>query len=386
MEERKTVKYDILKDDLSGLTGKGPVFVGFGETMVRDTPDDLQRPDSTRRVHISLAGSEYTLAMLLARFGISSAYITRVPDNPYGWLLRDTARGQGVDTRYIVWAPKTEPIGRYIYELGRTPRRTVGWYQRMYSAASRLGPGMVHWKDALRDCVLLHSSGITFGLSSHSGYDRNYLLESFLEAIRAKPPECLVGVDFNFRATLWDEEQCRSVMTPLITEHVDVLITTIEDMAKLYRIGCGRYSPEDIDRGDVGPLEDEDIKAFALEVLDRFKTKIVALTIRYPDSFEQHRWESAVLDNAGDFFRSPAVKPIVLMDRLGGGDAWNGGFYYGLLTEGFNVRGIEKGMLVGDAASRIKQTLMFDLPMVTKAEVQALMKADVEGGGKRTAR
>ena len=386
MEERKTVKYDILKDDLSGLTGKGPVFVGFGETMVRDTPDDLQRPDSTRRVYISLAGSEYTLAMLLARFGISSAYITRVPDNPYGWLLRDTARGQGVDTRYIVWAPKTEPIGRYIYELGRTPRRTVGWYQRMYSAASRLGPGMVHWKDALRDCALLHSSGITFGISSHSGYDRNYLLESFLEAMKAKPPECRVGVDFNFRATLWDEEQCKSVMTPLITEHVDVLITTIEDMAKLYRIGCGRYSPEDIDRGDMGPLEDEDIKTFALEVLDRFKTKIVALTIRYPDSFEQHRWESAVLDSEGDFFRSPAIKPIVLMDRLGGGDAWNGGFYYGLLTEGFNARGIEKGMLVGDAASRIKQTLMFDLPMVTKAEVQALMKADVEGGGKRTAR
>ena len=84
--------------------------------------------------------------------------------------------------------------------------------------------------------------------------------------------------------------------------------------------------------------------------------------------------------------RSPAVKPIVLMDRLGGGDAWNGGFYYGLLTEGMNRQGIEKGLLVGDAASRIKQTIMFDLPIVTKAEVQALMQADVLGGGKRTSR
>jgi sugar/nucleoside kinase (ribokinase family) len=74
------------------------------------------------------------------------------------------------------------------------------------------------------------------------------------------------------------------------------------------------------------------------------------------------------------------------MDRLGGGDTWNGGFYYGLLTEGFNAKGIEKGLLVGDAATRIKQTLMFDLPIVTKAETQALMKADIEGGGKRTAR
>jgi hypothetical protein len=56
------------------------------------------------------------------------------------------------------------------------------------------------------------------------------------------------------------------------------------------------------------------------------------------------------------------------------------------LTEGFNATGIEKGLLVDDAATRIKQTLMFDLPIVTKGKVQALMKSDVLGGGKRTAR
>ena len=62
----------------------------------------------------------------------------------------------------------------------------------------------------------------------------------------------------------------------------------------------------------------------------------MAVTIRYPDTFEQHRWETAVMDVGRHFFRSPAVKPIVLLDRLGGGDTWNGGFYYGLLTAGFN--------------------------------------------------
>ena len=43
-------------------------------------------------------------------------------------------------------------------------------------------------------------------------------------------------------------------------------------------------------------------------------------------------------------------------------------------------------MLVGDAATRLKQTLMFDLPIVDKAEIQALLKADAVGGGKRTSR
>jgi 2-dehydro-3-deoxygluconokinase len=193
-------------------------------------------------------------------------------------------------------------------------------------------------------------------------------------------------MDFNYRGTLWDHEQCRSTMTTLIKDHIDIFITTIEDMAALYGIACGQYSAQEIVKGDIGELTDDDIKAFASQVGDQFKTKIVAITIRYPDTFEQHRWEAAAMDDQGNFFRSPAVKPIVLMDRLGGGDTWNGGFYYGLLTAGFTAQGIEKGVLVGDAATRIKQTLMFDLPIVTKTETQNLMKADILGGGKRVAR
>jgi 2-dehydro-3-deoxygluconokinase len=382
----KTMQWQITKDDLSKFAGKGPAFVTFGETMVRDMPVDMQRPEKTRQVHLSLAGSEFTLAVLLSRFGIPAAYVTRVPDNPYGWLTRDTAREQGVNTDHFVWAPKAEPIGRFIYEVGRTPRKNTGWYQRMYSAASKLDAGMVNWQEALQDCQLFHTSGISFGLATHSGYERNYLLDAFNEAMSAKPEGCLVGMDFNYRATLWSKEECTEVMTPLIRDHIDIFITTIEDMAKLYGIGCGQYSAEEIDKGDIGQLKDDDIRSFAQEVGEKFKTKIVAITIRYPDTFEKHRWETAAMDDRGFFFRSPSVKPIVLMDRLGGGDTWNGGFYYGLLTEGFDASGIEKGLLVGDAATRIKQTLMFDLPIVTKAETQALMKADIEGGGKRTAR
>jgi hypothetical protein len=65
--------------------------------------------------------------------------------------------------------------------------------------------------------------------------------------LNAKPADCQVGLDFNYRGTLWNADQCKAVMTPLVTEHVDILITTIEDMAKLYGIGCGQYSAEEID-------------------------------------------------------------------------------------------------------------------------------------------
>ncbi len=376
--------FKITEDDLSSFGHS--TFVTFGETMVRDTPADLERPERTRLVHLSMAGSEFSLAVGLSRLGIPSEYITRVPDNPYGHALRDIARENGVGTDHLVWAPKTEPIGRFIYEIGRTPRKNVGVYQRMYSAASKLDAGMVDWGTALRNARLFHTSGITFGLATHSGYERNYNRDAFKEAMTEKPKDCLVGMDFNYRATLWSPEEAREVMTPIVSDHIDIFITTIEDMARIYGIDCGQYSAAQVVDGDIDRLVDEDIQGFAQKVMEIFDVRIVAITIRYPDSFEQHRWESAAMDSDGNFVRSPAVKPITLWDRLGGGDTWNAGFYYGLLTEDFSSSGLTKGVLVGDAATRIKQTLMFDLPVIDKAEVESLMKADVFGGGKRTAR
>ena len=379
-------KYNILADDLTMFAGKEPAFVTFGETMIRDTPADMQRAERTRQVDISLSGSEHILSVGLSRLGIPCRYITRVPDNPYGWLLRNVSREQGIDVSHFVWAHKSELMGRYIYELGRTPRRATAWYQRKYSAASKLGAGMVNWPAALKDARLFHVSGITFGLATHSGYDRNYNLEAFEEALAVKPAGCLVGLDLNYRGTLWNVEECKKVMTPVIIQHIDWFITTIEDMARLYDISCGQFSADAIKKGNIGPISDADLKTFAEQIIEKFEVKIVGITIRYPDSFEAHRWESAAMDSEGNFFRSPVVKPIVLWDRIGGGDTWNSGFYYGLLTESDSVRSLEKGVLVGDAITRLKQTLMFDLGIVTKEEVYALMVTDATGGGKRESR
>ena len=381
-----SVSFNIVKDDLSRFAGRGPAFVAFGEVMVRDMPADNERLERTRHVFISMAGSELTLAVMLSRLGIPSSFVTRVPANPYGWMLRNLAREQGLNTEHFAWAERTEPIGRFLYELGRTPRPGAVWYQRKYSAASKLGAGQVNWQAALKDARLFHTSGITFGLSTHSGYDRNYLLEAFTEAMQAKPWDCLVGLDYNYRATLWSVAQCKEVMTPLITQHVDVLITTIEDMAELYGMDCGRVSAEDIAKGDIGRLEDADIQIFMRQLIEMFHLKVAAVTIRYPDTHEQHRWESAAMDEQGHFYRSPAIRSMVLLDRLGGGDTWNGGFYYGLLTEDDRALAIQKGVSVGDAATRLKQTIMYDLPIITREEVQSLLKADIAGGGKRTAR
>jgi 2-dehydro-3-deoxygluconokinase len=378
--------YRITQDDLSRFAGRGPAFVTFGEVMIRDTPADGERAERTRLVNVSAAGSELTLAIGLSRLGIPSAFLTRVPRNPYGRLIENVAREQGLDTSGFVWAGATEPVGRLIYELGRTPRKSAAVYQRKYSAASTFGRGMVDWKAALRDAGLFHVSGITFGIAPHSGYEVNYGVEAFVEAAAARPSACLVGMDLNYRGTLWSAEQARAVMAPLIGDHVDVLVTTVEDIAQLYGIGVGSHGAQQIVDGDIGTLGDEDLRLFAEKVMRMFGLRAVAITLRYPDSFEQHRWESAAMDSSGALLRSAAVRPITLWDRLGGGDTWNAGFYYGIMTEGLTTAGLQKGIVVGDAFTRLKQTQMFDLPIVDKREVEDLIRADISGGGRRTSR
>ncbi len=382
MTSNGSSRVDIAHDDLTPLQGGGPAFVTFGETMLRDTPADKQRPQATRLVDVSLAGSEYSIAVLLARMGVPSGYVTRLPDNPYGWMLHDDARSHGIDADGFVWAHAAESFGRYIYEPGRSPRAGRVWYQRMHSAASRLDAGMVDWAHLLRDCRLLHGSGISFGLAVHSAYERNYLLHAFGEAMANKPASCLVGMDFNFRSTLWTKQQCTDVMGPLLEAHTDVLITSVYDMAGHFGVGAGRYSAADINNGQMGDLHDDDLRAFGKAVTSRFGLKVVAMTMRRSITSEEHEWEAAAVNADGDLYRTQVPRRILLQDRLGGGDAWNGGFYYGLLTSGHGVDGLAKGVCVGDAATALKQTLMFDLPLLRRDEIGEMLRA----GASATAR
>jgi 2-dehydro-3-deoxygluconokinase len=193
-------------------------------------------------------------------------------------------------------------------------------------------------------------------------------------------------MDFNYRRTLWSTDNCAQVLSPVLRNHVDVLITTIEDMAKVYGIALDDASAAAIANGELGEIRDSGLQALMTDLIDRFQLAVVGVTIRYPDSHEQHRWESAAMDSDGRFFRSPRVHSIVLKDRLGGGDTWNAGFYHGLLTHDDPGEALQRGVLTGDAATRLKQTLMYDLPIVTMEEVQSLLQTDISGGGKRTVR
>lgn len=354
-----------------------PTFLSLGEVMIRDTPADGERLERTRQVNLSTAGSEFSIAVGVSRLGNPSRFITRLPDNPYGRMVEGIAKEQGVDTRHFVWADRTELIGRYLYEIGVTPRAGVGIYQRRHSAASQLDPSMVDWNSALSGVKIFHTSGISLGLSFHSGYKENYLLNSVLSAYAARDKAAIAGLDINYRGTLWSKEQMLPTVEKVLSMGVQVLITSVEDAANFFGFGYGSLSPDEIISGADYHLESDALKNLGQLFLDKYGIRCLCLTRRKTLSSEVNRWMSAVVFEGSFSVQSETELEFRVVDRLGGGDAWASGFYTGVLEGGFSPTGLEKGLKLGDAAIALQQTLMFDLPIINRVEVEGLMLGDV---------
>lgn len=360
------------------MTRTSPLFVALGEVMLRETPADHERLERTRQVWWSSAGAELNVAVGLARLGVPSRIITRLPDNPLGKLLRSIAKEHGVCEQYVARAPADELVGRMPYDPGVPPRPGAIYYQRRNSAASRLTVEEVDWKSALCDAKLFHSSGITMGLAAHSGYARNYLLECFEAANKAKPAHCKVSFDFNYRSTLWSREQARASLEPLLATQVDILIASVEDLASFFGIGTKGLAPSDIVAKSREQLSTELLKEFSAAVFERFPISLLALTRRYDQSSHAASFESVLADRLGNFARSNSLKQFEVVDRIGGGDAWAAGLFYRLLAGDFAPTCFAESVEYGDAAMQLHQTAMFDLPIVSLSEVEALVKAGAE--------
>lgn len=346
-------------------------FVSFGEVMIRDSAADCERLERTRQVWISPAGSEFSVAVGLSRLGIPSRFITRLPDNSYGRMVERIAREQGLDTAGLIWASPTEPIGRYLYEPAVFPRAGVGTYQRMFSAASRLEPSAVDWPAMMSAAQLLHVSGITFGLAAHSGYRTNYLAECFSAARKARPAGCLTGLDFNYRTSLWAKEPALKVLEPVVAEETDILIASLEDLESFFGFPAANLHGAD-GAIDERRLNLEELAPLAGQVFARFDISLLALTKRFDLQNGSSRTHSFCFARSGAAASIERPRDYSVVDRLGGGDAWCAGLYYGLLTQGRDQAGLAAAVKFADAALRLQQTLMFDLPIISLSEIEEL--------------
>ncbi|RJP21226.1 MAG: sugar kinase [Candidatus Omnitrophota bacterium] len=319
-------------------------IVTFGEAMVRLAPPDFMRLEQTTSLDVKIGGGEYNVAVGAARLGLSSAFVSRLPQNPLGRMIANKAREHGVDTSHIVWT-KDDRAGLYFVEFGAKPRASSVLYDRKDSAISKIKAEMVDWDAVFAGVKVYHVSGITPALSASAAEATKVSMQT------AKKHNVTVSVDLNYRAKLWSEAEAQTCMTELM-EYTDILITTEEDTMRVFKIGGENYSE------------------VAKKLHERFGFKVTAITLRENPSVWFNTW-SAIALFEGKIYDAPKYD-VEIVDRVGGGDSFSAGFLMGYLTGD-----VDYAVKFGVAFSALKHSVPGDLNWCTREETEALMK----GGG-----
>jgi len=317
-------------------------LVTFGEPMIRLSPPSFQRLEQTAEMDVHVGGAELNAAIAAARIGLPSRFVTRLTRNPLGRMIENKAREHGVDTSCIAWTDK-DRVGMYYVEFGASPRANSVLYDRKDSAIAHVAKGEIDWKIAFSGAKVFHTSGITPALSASA---RDVTLEAVHEA---KLAGLLVSIDLNYRARLWTEEEALVAMTEIVNS-ADILITTKEDTLRVFGI------------------QDSSYENVARRLAAQFDLRIVAITLRENPSVWRNTWTAIAYETATNEVHRAPVFDIEVVDRVGSGDAFTGGFLYGYLS-----KGVACGVRYGVGLSSIKQSMPGDIVYTSKDEVDHIL-------------
>jgi 2-dehydro-3-deoxygluconokinase len=330
----------------------------FGEIMLRLSPPGYLRFVQTNSFDLVYGGGEANVSVSLAHFGIDTAFVTKVPDNPMGQAAFNELRRYGVDTQYIL--QDGERLGIYFLEKGASQRPSKVVYDRKYSAFSQLKAGDFNWTQIFQAADWFHFTGITPALGDN-------VADQTLEACRiAKENGLTISCDLNYRKNLWSTGKAGQVMSKLMP-YVDLCIVNEEDAEKVFGI---KAPDSDIANGK---LKSEGYQYVALELKKKFGFKKVAVTLRSSISASDNHWAGMYYDGNDCYFSRSY--PVHIIDRVGGGDSFAAGLIYALLNE-FSPREIIE---FAASASCLKHSVEGDFNQVNLAEVMTLMKGDLSG-------
>jgi 2-dehydro-3-deoxygluconokinase len=311
------------------------------------------------QIHVS--GGEYNCAANLSDcFGLETAVVSAIVDYPIGELIATRVRSMGVKGIYKRFRHNgvNGPNMATVYsDRGQGARAPVVFYNRSNEAAAQLKPGDFDWSAIFSGGVRwFHTGGIFAALSQTTG-------ELIVEAMQAaRRAGAVVSFDMNYREKLWSvwggQERAVDTMSRIV-EHVDVLVGNEEDLQK----GLGIAGPEI--KGD-SKLDPRTFLAMIEGVVGRYpRIKVIATTLREVHSASRHTWGAVAWVN-GDTCATPTVD-LDVFDRVGGGDGFASGFFYGLLAG----ESSEQALRLGWAHGALLTTTPGDTTMVTLDQVRA---------------
>jgi 2-dehydro-3-deoxygluconokinase len=350
-------------------------LVALGEVMLRFDPGD-GRISTTRKFEVYEGGGEYNVARGLKRcFGLDSAIVTALAEDPVGRLIQDLMYQGGVDQSLVRWT-EHDGVGRAarnglnFTERGFGVRGAVGSYDRGHTAVSHLKPGDINWDEIFGKygARWFHTGGIFCALSASTP-------EVALEAMQmAKRHGTIVSYDLNYRPSLWKSlggKKAAQEVNRRIAPYVHVMLGNEED----FSAALG-YEISGVDES-FAEFEVEAFKKMIGRAVKDYPFGVVATTLRKAKTATRNDW-GAICYADGKFYEATQRDDLEIFDRVGGGDSFASGLIYGFLSGNTPQWAVECGAAHGALA----MTTPGDTSMASLKEVLQLMK----GGSARIAR
>ena len=300
-------------------------FLSLGALVHRLDPGAIPFRKATQcAIHVS--GGEFNCAANLADcFRLRTGIATAMVDYPVGDLIAERVRAMGVTPFYRRFkhdGVRGPNMAAVYSDRGHGVRAPVVFYNRSNEAAAQLKPGDFDWGAIFGAGVRwFHSGGIFAALSETTA-------ELIVESMQAaKAAGAVVSFDLNYREKLWSTsggQQRALAVLGRIVKHADVIVGNEEDLQQ----GLGIPGPELAAKSKLDPTS-------FFEMIDRVvqrhpQIRIVATTLREVHSTNRHTWGAVAWVN-GQTHVAPTCELDVL-DRVGGGDGFASGFFYGLLA------------------------------------------------------
>ncbi len=335
-------------------------YLSFGEIMLRLKSPAHERFFQSPSFEATFGGGEANVAVALANYGLSSGFISALPDNDIGEAAIRELRGFGVDTSNV--ARKGERVGIYFLETGANQRASKVIYDRAHSSICEAKPGDFDWAAIFEGARWFHITGITPALSQSAA-------DLSLEAVKAaQAAGVTVSCDFNFRGKLWKYGKSAPEVMGELVKFVDVGIANEEDCQK----SLGIEVDVDVASGELDTAKYEALSAKVLEVYPNMSS--IAITLRESHSADRNGWSACLRDKNG-FKLSRRYEITDIIDRVGGGDSFASALIAGLALYEDRQESLEFAV----AASCLKHSIIGDFNRVSVPEVEALMRGSGSG-------
>ncbi|NWF86753.1 sugar kinase [Candidatus Bathyarchaeota archaeon] len=336
--------------------------VTFGEIMLRLAPPGFLRIVQARSFDAIYAGAEANVAITLANLGVSADYVTRLPNNDVGDACLNYLRQFGVGTEKIIRGG--DRLGIYFLEIGAAQRGNKVIYDRANSAFATINPKDFNWNKILSDACWFHWTGITPAVSEGAA-------DTCLEAVKkAKEMGLTVSCDINYRSMLWKWGKSAKEVMSQLAKFVDILIGNEEDAEKVF----GVKAPEvDVARGEIKATSYENVAKQLMKMFPNLK--LVNFALRGSISASHNTWSGVSYDGK-KLYLAPVYDITHIVDRVGAGDSFSGGFIYGMLTY---KNDLQKALNFAVAISCLKHSIYGDSCIVKLDEIEKLMKGITSG-------